>query len=62
MKKFILGVVLGGALVASIAGVATNNYVKLVNKQNERIVELGNEVAHLKFANNQLKFENAQKE
>lgn len=60
MKKFILGIVLGGALVGSIAGVSTNNYVKLVNKQNVDIVALENEIAHLEFTNAQLMNENYQ--
>ena len=60
MKKIITGVILGATIVGSMAGIATNNYVKLVNKQNADIVALENEIAHLEFTNAQLMNENTQ--
>lgn len=60
MKKFLLGICLGSVIVGSMAGIATNNYVKLVNNQNADIVALQNEIAHLEFTNAQLMNENYQ--
>lgn len=60
MKKIITGVILGVTIVGSMAGIATNNYVKLVNKQKADIVALENEIAHLEFTNAQLMNENTQ--
>ena len=60
MKKIITGIILGATIVGSMAGIATNNYVKLVNKQNADIVALENEIAHLEFTNAQLMNENTQ--
>lgn len=60
MKKLLFGAVLGATIVGSMAGIATNNYVKLVNNQNADIVALENKIAHLEFANKQLMFENSQ--
>lgn len=57
MKKLLLGIALGASIVGCFATIATNNYIELIEKQNARITELGNEVAHLKFANKQLKVE-----
>ena len=60
MKKLLLGIALGASIVGSMACVATNNYVALVERQNADIVALKNEIAHLEFANKQLLNENAQ--
>lgn len=60
MKKIITGIILGATIVGSMAGIATNNYVKLVNKQNADIIALENEIAHLEFTNAQLMNENTQ--
>ena len=60
MKKLLLGIALGASIVGSMACVATNNYVALVERQNADIVALENEIAHLEFTNAQLMNENSQ--
>lgn len=60
MKKLLLGIALGASIVGSMAGIATNNYVALVERQNADIVALENEIAHLEFTNAQLMNENSQ--
>ena len=60
MKKIIAGALLGALIVGSMAGVATSNYVSLVERQNADIIALKNEIAHLEFTNAQLMNENYQ--
>ena len=60
MKKLLLGIALGASIVGSMAGIATNNYIALVERQNADIVALENEIAHLEFTNAQLMNENYQ--
>lgn len=60
MKKLLLGLVLGSTIVGGFALAGTNNYIALIEKQNADIFALESEIAHLKFSNRQLAFENSQ--
>ena len=43
MKKIIIGAVLGATIVGGFATLAIENYIDLIEQQNAKIVELGNE-------------------
>lgn len=60
MKKFLLGICLGGIVVGSICNYATLQYVAQVERQREQISVMGNSIAELEMTCNQLMVENAQ--
>ena len=60
MKKFIIGICLGGIIVGSIANYGTLQYAAQVERYREQINKMGNEISQLEIANNQLMMENGQ--